>query len=261
MRLSAALVAVLGLTGCPWIAGPPPGDADTDDEVGVECVDFDFDGACDNVDECVDGIDDTTDQYVLAPGESVSGLACGDDESIRVSVDAGCTYSVSVDADSTVGVEIIEDSYILASGQAPLSLEAVSASFDTWEVLLFGDDDVYTVSTAFDCPSCGMDRINANWGDVVAARLCPWSPELTVVMSRVRPECEYGVNLVTSDQAMTTLVVVDGASETSITDDSGYLGVVGPVSANTTEIRVVISQPSGAQVEQGVLLDLAEYCD
>jgi hypothetical protein len=254
------LLAVLCLTGCPWIGGSPPGD-DADTDVDLECIDLDFDGVCDDADDCVDGIDDITDRHVLSPGQPVTDWVCGDEESIFLGVDAGCSYTIAVDAPSTVGVEIIEDSYILASGPASMSFEGVSASFDVWEVLLFGNDDAYTVSAQAQCPSCGVDLIHADWGDVVSARLCPWSNELTIVMNTVRPGCDYGANLVTSDRTTTTLVVSDGVFDTSISDDSGYLSIVSPVSSGATEVRAVISQPSGVNVEQGVLLELAEYCN
>lgn len=261
MRRRHGILTLLVLSGCPWIGGPPPGDVEPDTTVEDECVDVDFDGVCDDADACVDGVDDTTDTYVLQDGQSVSGLACGDEDSVRVPVDAGCTYNVSVDGPDSLNVEVIEDSDLLASGPAPLSYQGISASFVEWELLLFGADDAYTASVTSVCPSCGTERVTARWGEVVTARLCPWSPELTVVVDTIRPECDYGVLLVTSDQTTTTLVLSDGVDIGELSGDSGYLSVVGPVSPNAWKYQVVISQPSDAPVEQGVLLELTEYCE
>ncbi|MFT6817386.1 MAG: hypothetical protein ACJATT_001193 [Myxococcota bacterium] len=264
MRQSPGLLAVVLLCGCPWISGPPLGaddiDPDTDD-ADVVCIDVDFDDVCDDVDACVDGVDDTVDQTTLRAGESVSGWACGDDDLVALRVDAGCTYAVTVDAPASLGVEVFEDSYLLASGPAPLMFEAMSASFTSWELNLFGDDDAYTVSAVADCPACSTQPVTADWGDIVAGRLCPRSPELTVVMRTVRSECTYGVNLVTSDQTLTTLLTTDGGWQDMVSGSSGYLAIIGPASPNATEFRVVVRQPASAQVEQGVRLELAEYCN
>lgn len=209
---------MLTLVGCPWIAGGPPGelDSNTDSDLDTECLDADLDGVCDHVDTCIDGIDDTVDNYLIEPGGSLPGKVCGGDDTIAVQVDAGCTYSADVQAEPTVGVELIEDSYIRESGQAPLSFSAVSGSFDTWEILLFGQDSDYVVSTTEQCPTCGSSPQQAMWGETISGRLCPDYPSLTVTMRTVRPQCDYGINVVTSDQTTTTLYITDDISEGSV---------------------------------------------
>lgn len=261
MRPSVCLLAGLVLGGCPWIAGAPPGALDPDSDSDSECVDFDWDGVCDAQDACIDGIDDTVDNYLIRPGGSLPGRVCGGDDTIGIEVEAGCIYTVDVEAESTVGVELVEDSYIRASSQAPFVFSGVSASFETWDLLLFGTDSNYIVSTTAQCPSCGPNRFDAEWGDTVTARICPDTPGVTVIMGTVRPECDYGANVVTSDATTTTLYVTDDISEGSVSGETGYLSIVGPASDNATQIRVSVFQPVTAQVEQGVLIELTEYCN
>lgn len=259
MRAPARLLclSLLLLAGCPWIAEHNPDVIDTDP--GVDTADTGCDGAW-----CEDACDEDSEVAGELDGSgSFAGSVCGGMDEVRLAVEAGCVYDLSVQSVPGVTVSVYEEYDELAETETSLDLSATAAFTGTWFVRLWGEfnDEAYSVRAAEDCPDCTTGSRVTGWNTVLTSRLCPSATSLTVRVSGGRVNCDQTLNLHTSDRTTTTLVITDSTSTTtSLSDDSGLMAIAGALVSADGDLRVDISQPWDAEVEQGVWLELVQDC-